>query len=135
MRRFARLALVPALASLAACQPASPPSAVPAPTEAMARHTPAADYPVELACADIGGTVTMKVVIGPAGGVTDVQVTGSSGVPELDAAAQEGVRAWEFTPATRNGQPIAQTIQVPMTFNPTPESELCDTAQGDPNRL
>ncbi len=30
----------------------------------------------------------------------------------------EGVKAWQFRAATRNGQPIPSDLQVPVTFKP-----------------
>ncbi len=125
------------LVAIAGCQPAADPAApVTRSTEVMAVHTPPPDYPLEQACQDIGGTVTMKVVVGPQGRPTEVRVTSGSGVDVLDQAAVDAVRAWEFKPATRNGQGVAQTIQVPMSFKPTPESELClERAQRERDRL
>lgn len=121
------------LAIVSACNPADPQVTTVTSTEVMAIATPPPDYPLEQACSDVGGMVKMKVVVGPGGRATEVTVLSGSGVPVLDQAAQEAVRAWEFKPATRNGQPVSQTIQVPMSFTPTPESELC--LERDPNQL
>lgn len=124
------------LAVLAACQPADHAAPAIKSTEVMAVHTPPPDYPLDLACSDIGGKVTMKVVVGPEGRPTEVLVLESSDVPALDKAAVEAVRAWEFKPATRNGQGVPQTIQVPMNFTPTPDSELCqEREQREPGQL
>ena len=123
-----RILLLTAIAALAVCgcrAPPPPPEPDQASTEVAATHTPPPDYPLEQACSDIGGKVVMRVVVGTEGRPTEVEIVQSSGVPELDRAAEDGVRAWEFTPATRRGQPVSQTIQVPMSFTPTPESELC----------
>jgi TonB family protein len=40
-----------------------------------------------------------------------------SGARELDRAAVEAVRRWRFAPATRGGQPVEGSVQVPITFN------------------
>ncbi|MCF7220536.1 energy transducer TonB [Marilutibacter chinensis] len=119
------LASIAVLAASSCRAPAPPPEPDQPSTEVAATHTPPPDYPLEQACSDIGGTVLMQVVVGPEGRATEVGILESSGVPELDRAAEAGVRAWEFRPATRRGQPVSQTIQVPMNFTPTPESELC----------
>lgn len=87
-------------------------------TQVAAVQTPKPAYPLELACAGIGGTVTLGLTIGPAGTPTEVRLVQGSGNDVLDRLAQEGVRDWQFNPATRNGQPLSQTIQVPMSFNP-----------------
>jgi len=97
-----------------------------APTEVAAVQTPPPDYPMELACAGLGGKVVLNVVVGVQGKPTDVKLATSSGQPKLDAAAQQRVREWIFNPATRDGQAIPRTIQVPVTFNPPqPRPDRC----------
>lgn len=95
--------------------------AVPAPTELAALRTPPPDYPIELACAGIGGVSTLRVVVGTDGKPSDIGVAKSSGQPALDEAAQKAVRGWQFKPATRGGQAVAQAIQVPVNFQPPAE--------------
>ncbi|GAB3333725.1 energy transducer TonB [Marilutibacter aestuarii] len=122
--------------ALVGCQPADTGAPVVRSTEVMAVHTPPPDYPLDLSCNDIGGKVTMKVVVGPEGRPTEIVVLSGSGAEALDRAARDGVQAWEFKPATRNGAPVPQTIQVPMNFTPTPDSELCQAReQRAPNEL
>lgn len=95
-------------------------------TDVAAIDTPPPEYPMELACDGIGGTVTLEVTVGTEGSVTGATTRESSGQPALDAAALESVRAWRFRPATRNGQPVEVRIAVPMTFNAPPtEPEDC----------
>lgn len=65
-------------------------------------------------------------MIGTEGTPTDVSLAQSSGQPVLDEAAQTRVREWKFKPATRNGQPVPQTIQVPVAFKPpVPRPDEC----------
>ncbi|MBB1060515.1 energy transducer TonB [Marilutibacter spongiae] len=128
--------VVAALLAVAGCQPADTGAPVVRSTEVMAVHTPPPDYPLDLSCNDVGGKVTMKVVVGPEGTPTEIVVLAGSGAEALDAAARDAVQAWEFKPATRNGAPVSQTIQVPMNFTPTPDSELCLARdQRAPNEL
>lgn len=109
-------------AALSACSGSGTPAApVAAPTELAAVDTPPPEYPIELACAGIGGVSTLKVVVGIEGVPTEVGVFKSSGQPALDEAAQKAVHGWQFKAATRNGQAISQTIQVPVTFTPPAE--------------
>jgi len=109
-------------ATLSACGGSGTPAApVAAPTELAAVDTPPPQYPIELACAGIGGVSTLKVVVGTEGIPTEVGVFKSSGQPALDEAAQKAVHGWQFKAATRNGRPISQTIQVPVTFTPPAE--------------
>ena len=58
------------------------------------------------------GSTTLTVQIGADGQVKGTNVSGSSGFPELDEAAQKCVEArWHFSPATQNGAPIESTKQ------------------------
>lgn len=117
---------LPALLFIGACAPLliactgadtnAPPAAAPTPVAAV--QTPPPDYPPELACQGIGGKSVLKVVIGPQGSPTEVALLTSSGNARLDDSAQARVREWKFKAATRNGQPVPATIQVPVSFNP-----------------
>lgn len=88
------------------------------PTELAALDTPLPEYPLELACQNISGTVVLKVTVGVEGKPTSVQLAKGSGNAALDKLAQDKVPTWRFRPATRGGQPVAQTIQVPVNFRP-----------------
>lgn len=113
--------------ALAACngsdQPAAPAIA---PTEVAAVQTPPPDYPAELACAGVGGKSVLRVVVGPQGTPTDVTLVTTSGNSQLDDSAIARVREWKFKAATRNGQAVPTTIQVPVSFNPPqPKPDEC----------
>jgi protein TonB len=60
------------------------------------------------------GTVIIEATVGVDGTVRDAKVINS--VPLLDQSALEAVRQWEFTPARRNGVPIAVIITVIVQF-------------------
>ena len=113
-----------ALALLAGCQRndagEDAAATVPAPTEVMAVSTPPPAYPAEVACTGGEGTSVLRVVIGPAGRVTQADVVTSSGFPALDQAAAEAVEGWQFRAATQAGKPVPSTIQVPVTFRLPP---------------
>ena len=114
-----RLSLLPLFLLLAACQGTSSDEAKqapPAPTPVAAISTPPPAYPAEVACTGGEGTSVLKVGIGAAGIPDNITVLTSSGFPALDQAAQTAVEGWRFRPATRNGQPVAASIQVPVTF-------------------
>lgn len=110
--------LLPTALLLAACQgdQPAPSQATPAPTPVAAISTPPPAYPAEVACTGGEGTSVLKVTIGPAGIPEQVVVLTSSGIPALDQAAQAAVEGWKFRAATRNGQPVSASIQVPVTF-------------------
>jgi protein TonB len=114
-------------AMLGACgKSPSPQAPAIAPTELAALQTPPPEYPIELACAGIGGKTVMNVTIGTEGRPTEVKLVSSSGQSALDESAQRKVVEWKFKPATRNGHAIAQTIQVPVDFKvPQPKPDSC----------
>ncbi|AHY58478.1 energy transducer TonB [Stenotrophomonas rhizophila] len=116
-----------ALAALAGCnKPAEPATPVAAPTEVAAVKTPPPQYPIELACQGIGGTSTFKVVIAANGKPGEVALVSGSGNAQLDAQAKTAVEGWEFKAATRAGQTVSTTIQVPVSFNPPqPKPDEC----------
>jgi TonB family protein len=49
-------------------------------------------------------------------GTVQLAVTRSSGVPELDVAAEQAVREWKFRPATKDGVPVPSAMQQNITF-------------------
>jgi protein TonB len=116
-----------AVAGLAGCGGSSAPTApVAAPTEVAAVKTPPPVYPIELACQGIGGTSTLKVVIGTDGKPGQIEVVAGSGNAQLDEQARKAVEGWQFRAATRAGQPVSTTIQVPVSFNPPqPKPDEC----------
>lgn len=113
----ALVALVPAL--LAACGKADAPAEpfIPS-TQVMATETPPPDYPIEVACAGIGGTTVLTVTVGVEGKPTEVVLAQSSGNAALDKAALERVPSWQFQAATRRGEPVPMSIKVPVNFKP-----------------
>ena len=117
-----RILYIAVLSLLVACgkSPETNTPAVP-PTELTAVRTPPPVYPMELACANIGGTATLTITIGPGRNPTDIVLTRSSGNATLDESAMTAVKGWDFKPATFNGQPVPRKIQVPVTFRPPAE--------------
>lgn len=121
------LAALGTAVALSACNSSDqPPAPTVAPTEVAAVQTPPPDYPAELACTGVGGKSVLRVVVGPQGAPTEVSLVTSSGNSQLDDSAARRVREWKFNPATRNGQPVPTTIQVPVSFNPPdPKPDEC----------
>jgi protein TonB len=56
---------------------------------------------------EIEGSVTLALVIGADGGVSDVVVEESSGYADLDRSAAAAVRLWRFAPALSGGKAVA----------------------------
>ena len=116
-RVFAGLASAASVLALAGCgDQAEDRAPVVPPTEVAAVDTPKPAYPIELACAGVGGQVTLGLTVGTDGRPAEVSLVKTSGNSALDKVAMEGVREWRFKPATRNGQPRPQAIQVPVNF-------------------
>ena len=90
-------------------------------TPLTAVSTPKPDYPIELACANIGGTAVFNVVVGIDGKPAEVKLLASSGQAKLDASAEAAVHTWIFEAATRGGKPVVQGLQVPVRFTPPAE--------------
>jgi TonB family protein len=67
--------------------------------------------------ADLSGTVVVDARIGTDGRVVDTEVV-ESAHPDLDAAALEAVREWQFTPTLLNCQPVEVLMTVTVAFGP-----------------
>jgi len=75
-------------------------------------------YPPSLYASHAQGNVTLRIFLDSTGRVhpESTQVIQSSGQPAFDSAAVTGVRAAQFSPATRHGTPVAVTILFPVYF-------------------
>ena len=62
------------------------------------------------------GRVMVTVSLSASGSPQSVTVLTSSGHAVLDEAAVSAIRNWRFRPAERNGQPVASTVEVPVSF-------------------
>lgn len=71
-------------------------------------------YPTEAFVKKIEGEVLLEVVIDSRGRVSNVRVVHS--IPALNAAAIECVKQWVFSPAIKNGRPVATQASIPVTF-------------------
>ncbi|MSO64957.1 MAG: energy transducer TonB [Alphaproteobacteria bacterium] len=79
-------------------------------------------YPLAARLRSIEGRVVLRVGVTADGSAMTVAVTESSGWSLLDAAAREAVQRWRFEPARRRGTPVADEIDVPVTFRLTDDS-------------
>ena len=82
----------------------------------VAISRPAPVYPREALRRGVGGTVRVQATVSPDGSVERMDVADSSGNRYLDRAAMEAVRRWRFKPAMRNGQPVSETVTIPIEF-------------------
>jgi len=76
------------------------------------------EYPQALLDEGIGGRVLLRLFVDSAGRLVpdSTRVAESSGYPALDSAALAGAPALRFSPALRNGRPIAAPFLQPVQF-------------------
>lgn len=77
---------------------------------AQVRSAPHPSYPSDAKANNQEGKVTLRLEISADGDVTDVSVTGSSGVGSLDEAAARGARRWKYTPARRGKKAVSSSV-------------------------
>jgi protein TonB len=61
------------------------------------------------------GTVTLRLIITPAGTTRDIKVEKSLD-PGLDQKAIEAVSQWKFAPAMKDGHPVGALINIQVAF-------------------
>ena len=84
------------------------------------------EYPQALLDEGIGGRVLLRLFVDSAGRLVpdSTRLAESSGYPALDSAALAGAPSLRFSPALRNGRPIAAPFLQPVQFrNPRARSE------------
>lgn len=74
-------------------------------------------YPRLLRVAGIGGTVDLWIFVDREGAVRNARVAESSGRLELDRAAIEAARRFEFRPAFNRSEPVPVWISIPITYS------------------
>jgi len=89
-------------------------------TPPHATYSPNPEYPAKEQNNHRGGTVTLQFVVGTDGLPQNISVSVSLS-PAFDAAAVDALKKWKFSPATKNGKPVAVNIAVQMSFHPPPE--------------
>ncbi len=63
----------------------------------------------------IEGEVIMECVVKADGKVGDVRIVTSLD-PDLDQAAIDAARQWEFDPGTKNGKPVDVLVTITIAF-------------------
>jgi protein TonB len=91
-------------------------AAAPSITSSALVSNPAPRYPLASRRSGEQGTVTLRVLVTREGLPARVDVEKSSGSPHLDAAAQQAVKAWRFTPARQGQNTIESWMLVPVVF-------------------
>jgi len=94
-------------------QEAALPIVPPRPISGMPDNAVAA-YSAQADPHHIEGEVILRVEVSATGNLISVAIARSSGNDVLDQAALLVVRHWHFAPATRGGEPVAGTAEVPI---------------------
>ena len=84
-------------------------------TAPHATYSPEPEFPDKARKKKQGGDVVLVLVVGTDGLPYDVKVDRGMS-PELDEAAVKTVKRWKFTPASKDGKPVAAQINVEVTF-------------------
>jgi len=77
---------------------------------------PAPEYPREARHKGWQGVVEALVTVDAAGRLLDLRLTGSSGHPELDAAALTALRGARYKPGSADGVPATAAMTVTVRF-------------------
>ncbi len=77
---------------------------------------PAPEYPREARHKGWQGVVEALATVDASGRLLDLQVSHSSGYPELDAAALAALRGARYKPGTADGTPATATLTVTVRF-------------------
>lgn len=99
--------------------PPAPPAVAPSPATPRGRGNVFSDddFPDASRRAEEQGVTRVSYVIDPTGKVSACTVTQSSGFPRLDDATCKIImRRFRFNPATRDGQPVAETKTQPVRW-------------------
>jgi protein TonB len=106
------------VAPVAPPQPSEPVAAARPDASAKPVRSPRPEYPASAAQRGEAGTVLLQVQVDAQGRPVVVDVVQSSRSRALDREAVRAVRRWEFSPAVRNGQPVASKVLIPIEFHP-----------------
>lgn len=87
-------------------------------------------YPQEALENHITGKITLQFTITTQGTVSPPEVIASSGDDSLDAAAQECASHWQYSPATRNGNPVAIKWRAQVIFDLPRDKEEPQASHG-----
>lgn len=74
-------------------------------------------YPADAIKQGISGKVVLQIDVAADGSASDVQVVASQPQGVFDAASIAAARKWRFTPAYKDGKPVAGKVQVPIWFD------------------
>lgn len=73
-------------------------------------------YPLSARAKGIEGKVALVFVVQPDGAVSDVEVTDAFPGRIFVGAALRAVKQWRFKPGTKDGEPVATRVRLPLCF-------------------
>jgi len=76
-------------------------------------------YPAAMLRLQLEGKVTVRVTIGPDGRVQDIALISAPDPAFFEATRRQALSRWRFTPATRDGMPVASEKVMSVTFRLT----------------
>src|SRR5208282_4208114 len=79
-------------------------------------YAPEPTYPNKERKARHSGVVILGLVVGPDGLPREITVSRPLS-PDFDAAAIDAVKKWKFSPASKDGNPVATAIKVEVSFH------------------
>lgn len=85
----------------------------------LQEHEPAPPYPDSLKGSGVQGTVVVQAIISQKGCAESIHVVQKLN-PQLDELAKQAVNSWKFTPATKDGKPVAVIVQIAVEFKDSP---------------
>ncbi len=89
---------------------------VPVFAEAEVVEQPRPEIPDELRNDVLNASVVAEFVVRADGSISDVKITRSAGIDQLDRVALETLKKWKFRPATRDGQPTEGRVRLHIDF-------------------
>ena len=72
-------------------------------------------YPEELKATGEDGEARIRAIVDETGSVGEASIESASN-PAFGQAALEAVRKWRFQPAEKDGEPVPQTVVIPLIF-------------------
>jgi TonB family protein len=91
-------------------------------------HTAGRTYPQTAQFCREHGAVRLELTIDERGRVVASRVDDSSGHRDLDLAAQQAVRTWQYLPATLDGKPVKARWPVNVLYKMNEPVSLSDRA-------
>jgi protein TonB len=80
-------------------------------------------YPQTALAGEIGGSVTLLLLIDESGRVTDVSVVDASPPDEFEESALRALAATAYSPAQKNGRAVRSRILVKVDYNPAASAD------------